>query len=124
MKEDTKRNFKNFLFSRFYNEISSFNNSRNDNKYSIDRRDFVIKRKNFYFQKLQLHLISSFGYSKKPSYGNQNYGFFYIRNSYSKSHMHRDFIQIGQFCDNDLHNIEKINYLADELTKIVIHFFD
>ena len=123
MKEDTKRNFKKFLFSRFCNEISSFNNSRNDNKYSIDRRDFVIKRKNFYFQKLQLHLISPIGSAKKPSYASQNYGFFYIKNSYSKSYMHRDFIQIGQFSDNDINNIEKINHLAEKFTKIVIHFF-
>ena len=124
MKEDTKSNFKKFLFLRIYNEISSFNSSRNDNKYSIDRRDFVIKRRNFYIQKLQLHLISSFRYAKKPSYDNQNFGFFYLRNSYSKSYMHRDFVQIAQFSDNDLHNIEKINHLADKFTKIVIHFFD
>ena len=47
MKEDTKRNFKKFLFLRIYNEISSFNSSRNDNKYSIDRSDFVIKEEIF-----------------------------------------------------------------------------
>ena len=123
MENDTTRNFKKFLFSKFYNEISSFYNSIKNNKYSTDRWEFTIKRKNFYFQKSQLQSINYPRYSKNPEYGNQNYGFFYIKNSYSKSHMHRDFIQIGQFCHNDLHKTQKINYLADEFTKTVIHIF-
>ena len=124
MGDDTTRNFKKFLILKFYNEISSFYNFIKNNKHSTDRWDFTIKRKNFYFQKSQLQSISSLRYPKNPEYGNQNYGFFYIKNSYSKSHMHREFIQIGQFCHNDLHKNKKMNYLADEFTEIVIHFFD
>ena len=123
MKDDNQSNLKIFLFSKFYNEISSFYKYINNNKYSTDRWEFTIIRKNFYFQKLKLKSINYYELSKGPENDEQNYGFFFIQNSYSKSYMHREFIQMGQFCHNDLHKTQKINFLADKFTKTVTHIF-